>query len=64
MVNVVSPGKMAYITGSSHVLAGQVDHEISGEGFFGGYTDAIMPGQYTVEGWQVSTGSVMQSIST
>jgi FGGY-family pentulose kinase len=59
-LNVVSPGKMAYITGSSHVLAGQVDHEVHGEGFFGGYTDAIMPGQYTVEGGQVSTGSVMK----
>jgi FGGY-family pentulose kinase len=59
-LNVVSPGKMALITGSSHVLSGQSDHPVHGEGFFGAYTDAIVPGQYTVEGGQVSTGSVMK----
>jgi len=59
-LNVVEPGKMALITGSSHVLTGQSDHSISGKGFFGAYTDAVVPGQYTVEGGQVSTGSVMK----
>jgi FGGY-family pentulose kinase len=59
-LNVVSPGKMALITGSSHVLIGQTDHAVSGEGFFGAYTDAVVPGQYTVEGGQVSTGSVLK----
>jgi ribulose kinase len=42
------------------VLSGQADHAINGEGFFGAYTDAIIPGQYTVEGGQVSTGSVVK----
>ena len=59
-LNVVQPGKMALITGSSHVLIGQSDHEASGQGFFGAYTDAVIPGQYTVEGGQVSTGSVLK----
>jgi FGGY-family pentulose kinase len=59
-LNVVSPGRMALITGSSHVLIGQTDHAVSGEGFFGAYTDAVVPGQYTVEGGQVSTGSVLK----
>lgn len=59
-LNVVVPGRMALITGSSHVLIGQIDHPISGEGFFGAYTDAVIPGQYTVEGGQVSTGSVLK----
>jgi FGGY-family pentulose kinase len=59
-LNVVEPGKMALITGSSHVLIGQTDHATSGEGFFGAYTDAVIPGQYTVEGGQVSTGSVLK----
>lgn len=59
-LNVVEPGKMALITGSSHVLIGQSDHETSGQGFFGAYTDAVIPGQYTVEGGQVSTGSVLK----
>ncbi|MGO1510182.1 MAG: FGGY-family carbohydrate kinase [Actinomycetales bacterium] len=59
-LGVVAPGKMALITGSSHVFIGQTDQPISGEGFFGGYTDSVMPGQYTVEGGQVSTGSVVK----
>ncbi len=59
-LGVVMPGRMALITGSSHVLIGQSDDPISGEGFFGAYTDAVIPGQYTVEGGQVSTGSVLK----
>jgi FGGY-family pentulose kinase len=59
-LNVVEPGKMALITGSSHVLTGQSAHPTSGQGFFGAYTDAVVPGQYTVEGGQVSTGSVLK----
>ncbi|MDQ6920394.1 MAG: FGGY-family carbohydrate kinase [Candidatus Dormibacteraeota bacterium] len=59
-LNVVEPGKMALITGSSHVLTGQSDRALNGRGFFGAYTDAVVPGQYTVEGGQVSTGSVLK----
>jgi FGGY-family pentulose kinase len=59
-LGVVTPGRMALITGSSHVLIGQSDRPVSGEGFFGAYTDAVIPGQYTVEGGQVSTGSVLK----
>lgn len=59
-LGVVNPGKMALITGSSHVFTGQTDAPIHGQGFFGAYTDGVAPGQYTVEGGQVSTGSVMK----
>ncbi len=59
-LGVVTPGRMALITGSSHVLSGQSDQPISGAGFFGAFTDAVVPGQYTVEGGQVSTGSVLR----
>ncbi len=59
-LGVVKPGRMALITGSSHVLAGQSDQPISGAGFFGAFTDAVIPGQYTLEGGQVSTGSVLK----
>jgi FGGY-family pentulose kinase len=59
-LGVVQPGRMALITGSSHVLSGQSDQPVSGEGFFGAFTDAVVPGQYTVEGGQVSTGSVLK----
>jgi len=59
-LGVVSPGKLALITGSSHVLTGQTDRPIHGRGFFGAYTDGVVPGQYTVEGGQASTGSVLK----
>ncbi|SEE87015.1 FGGY-family carbohydrate kinase [Ruania alba] len=59
-LNVLRPGRMALITGSSHVLTGQSAAPINGPGFFGAYTDAVMPGQYTVEAGQVSTGSVLK----
>ncbi|UFU06911.1 FGGY-family carbohydrate kinase [Ruania halotolerans] len=59
-LNALRPGRMALITGSSHVLTGQSATPISGPGFFGAYTDAVLPGQYTVEGGQVSTGSVLK----
>jgi FGGY-family pentulose kinase len=59
-MNVTHPGQMALITGSSHVLMGQSDTSTSGPGFFGAYPDAVLPGQYSVEGGQVSTGSVLK----
>ncbi len=58
-LGVVEPGKMALITGSSHVMMGQAAEPHYGQGFFGSYTDAQIPGQYTVEGGQVSTGSIV-----
>lgn len=59
-LGVVRPGKTALITGSSHVISAQSDTALSGKGFFGGYTDGVVPGQYTCEGGQVSTGSVLK----
>ncbi|MFL5701900.1 MAG: ribulokinase [Ktedonobacteraceae bacterium] len=59
-MNVLAPGKIALITGSSHVILGQSAEPIHGAGFFGAYTDAVVPGQYTVEGGQVSTGSIVK----
>ncbi len=58
-LNVLRPGQLALITGSSHVLSGQSEHPISGPGFFGAFTGGVVPGQYTVEGGQSSTGSVL-----
>jgi FGGY-family pentulose kinase len=58
-LGVVEPGKMALITGSSHVMIGQAAAPVHGQGFWGSYTDAMIPGQYTVEAGQVSTGSVV-----
>ena len=59
-LNVVEPGKMALITGSSHVLTGQSAVPASGKGFFGPYPDAVVARQYTIEGGQVSTGSILK----
>jgi FGGY-family pentulose kinase len=58
-LGAVEPGKMALITGSSHAMIGQAAQPIYGRGFWGAYTDALVPGQYTVEAGQVSTGSVV-----
>ncbi|MDQ3303762.1 MAG: FGGY-family carbohydrate kinase, partial [Actinomycetota bacterium] len=58
-LGVVEPGTMALITGSSHVMIGQSANPIHGQGFWGSYTDAMIPGQYTVEAGQASTGSVV-----
>lgn len=59
-LNVVAPGKVAFITGSSHLMLGQSAMQFHARGIFGAYTDAVIPGQYTVEGGQVSTGSVVK----
>ncbi|HXP15159.1 MAG TPA: FGGY-family carbohydrate kinase [Actinomycetes bacterium] len=58
-LGVVSPGMLALITGSSHVIIGQAADPVHDPGFWGAYTDAIVPGQYTVEAGQASTGSVV-----
>jgi FGGY-family pentulose kinase len=58
-LGVVEPGKLALITGSSHVMIGQSAKPIHGRGLWGAYTDALIPGQYTIEAGQASTGSVV-----
>jgi ribulose kinase len=58
-LGVVEPGKLALITGSSHVMIGQAATPIHGHGFWGAYTDAMIRGQYTLEAGQASTGSVV-----
>jgi FGGY-family pentulose kinase len=58
-LGVVEPGKLALITGSSHVMIGQSSEPVYGQGLWGAYTDALIPGQYTIEGGQSSTGSVV-----
>lgn len=58
-LGVVEPGTMALITGSSHLHLLQSDQPHYADGLFGAYTDAVIPGQFTVEGGQASTGSVI-----
>jgi ribulose kinase len=59
-LDVLEPRKMALITGSSHVIVGQAAEPKHGAGLFGAYTDGIVPGQYSIEGGQASTGSIIK----
>lgn len=58
-LGVVNPGVMALITGSSHLALLQTAIRVHGEGTFGGYPGAVVNGQYTVEGGQTSSGSML-----
>ncbi len=59
-LGAIRPGRVALITGSSHLQLVQTDSPSYGNGLFGAYTDAVVPGQYTLEGGQPSTGSVLR----
>ncbi len=58
-LGVVQPGSLAFITGSSHLQLGLSEKEFYGTGIWGTYPDALLPGLYSVEGGQTSTGSVI-----
>ncbi|MHA1524855.1 MAG: FGGY-family carbohydrate kinase [Alphaproteobacteria bacterium] len=57
-LGVVRPGKLALITGSSHLQLGLADAPFHGPGIWGTYAHALLPDTYLVEGGQTSTGSV------
>lgn len=59
-MNVLAPGRMALITGSSNCLLAQSTIPLYGAGMFGAHTDALVRGQYTIEASQASTGSVIR----
>ncbi len=58
-LGVVKPGNLALITGSSHLHLGLSEKPFHGTGIWGTYADALLPGLHTVEGGQISTGSVI-----
>ena len=58
-LNVVRPGRLAFITGSSHLHLGLSDRPFHAKGVWGTYPDAVVPGLHVVEGGQTSTGSVV-----
>jgi FGGY-family pentulose kinase len=58
-LGVVAPGTLALITGSSHVIIAQSAAPVHDPGFWGAYTDALIPGLYTIEAGQASTGSIV-----
>ncbi len=59
-LGAVKPGRLALITGSSHVMLGLSEREFHKKGVFGAYPDAVIPGLYAFEGAQISTGSVLK----
>ena len=59
-LNAIQPGKLALITGSSHLHIAQVRNEIHLGGVWGSYPDCIVHGLQMVEGGQVSTGSIVE----
>ena len=61
-LNAVDNGKMALITGSSHLHVALIDKEIHSKGMWGTYPDAILPGKFMLEGGQTSTGSIVNWI--
>lgn len=59
-LNVLTPGRVALITGSSHLHLLQTETRSHAPGMFGTFVDAVLPGQFTAEGGQTSTGSVVK----
>lgn len=59
-LGAVKPGRLAFITGSSHLMIGHTQSEFHKKGIFGAFPNAIMPHLYVVEGAQISTGSILK----
>lgn len=59
-LNVVNPGQLAFITGSSHLALGLTKQAFHQKGIFGTYPNAVIRGLHAVEGGQISTGSIIQ----
>lgn len=59
-LGVIKPGKVALITGSSHLIMGVTDvYNYDKTGMFGPFPDAIIKGTGIVEGGQTSSGSIV-----
>jgi len=59
-LGAIKPGRLAFITGSSHLMLGHTDKGLYQDGVFGAFPDSVMPGLYVVEGAQISSGSVLK----
>lgn len=62
-LGVTAPGKLAFITGSSHLHLGLSADPLHGPGIWGTYADAVIPGLHVIEGGQTSTGSIVNWLS-
>jgi ribulokinase len=59
-LDALEPGRVALITGSSHVITAHTESEIHAKGLFGAFPDALYPGSFLLEGGLASTGSVLR----
>lgn len=57
-LGVTGPGRIALITGSSHLQLALAPEAVTPSGLFGGFPDAVVPDRWMLEGGQVSTGSI------
>lgn len=59
-LGVISPGKIALITGSSHLILGQTDvYKYTKNGMFGPYPGCLRKEYGMIEGGQTSSGSIV-----
>ncbi len=59
-LGVIKPGKVALITGSSHLIMGLTDtYQYTKEGVFGPFPECLVKGMGVVEGGQTSSGSIV-----
>ena len=58
-LGAVRPGKMALVTGSSHLFLSLSESSVHTGGMFGSFPDAVIQGLEMVEAGQTSTGSVI-----
>lgn len=63
-LGVVKPGRMALITGSSHLLLGLTEKKFHAKGMFGAYPHGLVPNLNVIEGSQISTGSILKWFRT
>ncbi|WP_066644383.1 FGGY-family carbohydrate kinase [Christensenella timonensis] len=63
-LNVVQPGRIAMITGTSHLHLGLTEKEMHSKGMWGSYPDAVIRGLHLIEGGQTSTGAIVNWFKT
>ncbi len=59
-LGVTTPGKLAFVSGSSSVQLTLTEEPVFVDGLWGPYQEAVVPGLWVLEGGQVSTGSILK----
>ncbi len=59
-MNVLAPGTLALITGTSTCQLAQSPHPVIDPGLWGPFEDAVVPGEWTLEAGQASTGGTVR----